>query len=116
MAYWNTGDEDSDDSRFRAAGLSGCGMYVMAGSWCMGQVRGRFEEALPVEWFVPDHWVRGWDGGTRTATKLVKCGLWKRVEGGYLFAVIRPNNTPDAVREVRKGARDRKRRQRSELP
>jgi hypothetical protein len=116
MTYWYIGDEESEDPRFRAVEADGCGMYHMAGSWCMSQVRGRPESDIPIEWLVPDHWVRGWPNGSRTAAKLVKHALWQRVQGGYRFAWLRNVNEPDAVRTIRKRERDKKRRSRSEQP
>ena len=108
MTFWNIGDEEHEDERFRAV-PGGFGLYHGAGSYCLGQVRGRRIE-LPAEWFVPDHFVRGWDNGhgPAIAKGLVSVGLWEQVRGGYRFAWIRDSNTPDRVREVRKRWRTEK--------
>ncbi len=93
------GDEEPDDRRFRQAGIAASGLYHMAGAQCMHEVRNR--QRLPVEWLIPDHFVRSWPNGARAAGKLVEVGLWERVEGGYCFAWVRPQNTPAAVRAKR---------------
>jgi len=113
VTYFNVGDEEHADPRFRAV-PGGLGLYVGAGSWCMAQVRGQRVE-LPAEWFVPDHFVRSWDNGrgATIAKGLVRVSIFARVddtglESGYRFAWIRDNNTPDAVRKLRKRWRDEK--------
>jgi hypothetical protein len=71
MTFWNVGDEESKDQRFCAVGLDGFGLYRLAGSWCMSEIRDRRAD-LPAEWFIPSWWVAG---RTRAANKLVKHGL-----------------------------------------
>jgi hypothetical protein len=113
--WWWIGDEESEDQRFRAV-PGGFGLYHAAGSWCMSQVRGiRDDSQLPIEWFVPDHWIRGWPRGPRIAKGLETVGLWKRIDGepGYRYAWIRPQNTAAAVRDKRRRERDKKRDQRA---
>ena len=105
MTFWQIGDEEPEDPRFVAAGPGACGLYHMAGAWCMRQVRYRPEIEVPPEWFVPDRWVRGWPNGARLANRLVDVGLWARVRGGYHYAWIRPGNTADYVRDKRAGER-----------
>jgi hypothetical protein len=107
MAWWNTGDEEHADERLRQAGLAAFGLYVAAGSWCLGEIRSR--SGLPQEWLIPDWFVTSWGPeGRRAAKKLVEVGLWKRVQGGYLYAWIRATNTPDAVAKRRKWWRENK--------
>jgi hypothetical protein len=107
MTFWNIGDEEHSDPRFRAV-PGGLGLYAGAGSWCMAQVRGKRGD-LPLEWFIPDHFIRGWDDGRgpRIAKGLERVGIWERVEDGplergYRFAWIREGNTPDTIRKLRK--------------
>jgi len=111
--FWNIGDEEPDDPRFTQAGPGACGLYFMAGAWCLRQVRWRPEAEIPGEWFIPDRWVRGWPNGARLAARLVAVGLWTATTGGYYFEWIRPENTPDAVRADRKRKRAKKARQRA---
>jgi hypothetical protein len=113
LTFWNVGDEEWSDPRFIRAGSGSFELYHKAGSWVMGQVRGRPESEIPVEWFVPDEYVRGQRNGTRLANGLVRQGMWERVDYGYRFAWIRKGNTPDAVRTIRKNEREKKARQRA---
>jgi hypothetical protein len=115
MSFWFTGDEEPEDPRFREAGVAACGLYHMSGAHCMRQVRNQ-RDVLPAEWFISDHWVRGWPNGPRTAGRLVQAGLWESVDGGYRFAWIRDQNTPAAVGRARARERDKKRNQRSNVP
>jgi hypothetical protein len=108
MTFWEIGDEEPEDPRFIAAGPGACGLYHMAGAYCMRQARYRPEHEVPPEWFVSDQWARGWQNGSRLAARLVENGLWFRVPGGYKFDWIRPRNTADAVRAKRKKERDKK--------
>jgi hypothetical protein len=117
MSFWFVGDEEPVDPRFREAG-SATFLYFMAGAHCMREVRNR--QQLPAEWLVPDHFVRSWPNGARAAGKLVKVGLWERIDGGYCFAWIRPQNTPAAIRanrakELQKWERRQARKRRSAL-
>ena len=68
--FWNTGDEEHSDEKFRAAGLDGFGLYTAAGSWCLGDIRGKRGD-LPAVWFVPDWFVRSWPSGIKAAKRLV---------------------------------------------
>jgi hypothetical protein len=77
-------------------------------------VRGTRGE-LPAEWFIPDHFIRGWDDGRgpRIAKALERVGILARVdhgelERGYRFVWIRECNTPETVRKLRKRWRDEK--------
>lgn len=106
--WWNTGDEEQSDPRFRAAGLAAVGLYVMAGSYCLFEMRGKSD--LPSEWFIPDWQIKTWDGSAQAAKKLVAAELWKRVPGGYEFVWIRKSNEPDAIRKRRKEWNDQKRK------
>jgi hypothetical protein len=115
VSFWFIGDEEVDDPRFYEAGLAARGLYYAAGGQCMREARGR---PLPAEWFIPDRWVRGWPNGQRTAGRLVQVGLWERVDGGYCFAWIRPQNTPAALKanrakELRKWEQKQARKRRS---
>jgi hypothetical protein len=112
MTFWNIGDEEHSDPRFEIAGPGSFELYHKAGSWCMGQIRGRPEDEIPVEWFIPDSFVRGQHNGQRIAKRLDAVGLWARVECGYRFAWIRHGNTADYVRERRKQDREKPSRQR----
>lgn len=105
MTFWQIGDEEPEDPRFIAAGPGACGLYHMAGAWCMRQVRYRPESEIPREWIVPDRWVKGWPNGVRLANRLMTSGLWYRVHGGYGYAWIRPSNNTDYVREKRAAER-----------
>jgi hypothetical protein len=107
MTYWLIGDEEPEDHRFIQAGPGACGLYFMAGAWCMRQIRYRPESEIPPEWFIPDHYVRSWPNGARLAARLVHTGLWVSVEGGYYFTWIQPDNTADHVRGERKRERDK---------
>jgi hypothetical protein len=113
MTFWNVGDEEHSDERFIRAGRGSFELYHKAGSWCMGQVRGRPYEEIPVEWFIPDEYVRGQPNGPKIAQGLIAEKMWARVEYGYRFAWIRDGNTPDAVRRTRKHERAKKARQRA---
>lgn len=120
MSFWFTGDEEPDDQRFRDAGLAACGLYQMAGAACMGKVRNQ-RTPLPARWFVPDHLVRSWPNGARSAARLVRVGLWERTDGGYFYVWIRKQNTPEALRanrakELRKWERKQTRKRATELP
>jgi hypothetical protein len=115
MTFWLMGDEEPADDRFRAAGIAASGLYHMAGAQCMREVRNQ-RDPLPAQWFIPDHWVRGWPSGPRTASRLVQVGLWERVDGGYRFAWIRDQNTPAAVGRSRARYREKKRNQRANVP
>ncbi|WP_156448333.1 hypothetical protein [Mycobacterium sp. NAZ190054] len=70
----------------------------------MAQVRGK--HYVPDQWEVPDYLVRGW-GAAKAAAALVRAGLWVRVPGGYRYAWIRKENTPDRLRALRKRERDK---------
>jgi hypothetical protein len=107
MTFWNIGDEEHGDTRFIEAGPGSFELYHKAGSWCLGQIRGRPESAIPAEWFIPDEWVNGQYDGARLAVALIGVGLWARVERGYRFAWIRDGNTTDTVRRLRKNNRER---------
>jgi hypothetical protein len=113
MTWWLIGDEESEDQRFRAV-PGGFGLYHAAGSWCMGQIRGVRDEQLPIEWFIPDHWIKGWPSGARIAQGLESVGLFKRISGepGYRYGWIRQQNTVAHVREMRRREREKKRGQR----
>lgn len=100
MSWFNIDDELHGDPRFRQAGLDAFGLYAAAGSWCLGDVRGR-PGPLPKEWLVPDYFVAGWPSGAKAAKKLVTAGLWEKVDAGYRFAWIRESNTPAAVSKRR---------------
>ena len=115
MVFWNVGDEEHSDPRFIRAGEGSFELYHKSGSWCLGQVRGRPEAEIPVEWFVPDEWVRGQRHGPRLAKGLVAQGLWERVEHGYRFAWIRAGNTADYVRRKRKQDREKPYRKRGRM-
>jgi hypothetical protein len=101
MSFWLIGDEEPEDPRFVDAGPGACGLYFLAGAACMRQVRYRPENEVPLEWIVSDRWVRGWPNGVRLANRLVKVGLWVRVQGGYRYGWIQTRNKADAVREKR---------------
>ena len=116
MTFWFSGDEEPEDPRFIAAGPGACGLYFMAGAHCMRQTRYRPEDEIPAEWFVSDHWVRGWPNGLRLAARLVDNGLWVRIPGGYAFDWIQKRNTADAVRAKRKKEREKKARGRVDSP
>jgi hypothetical protein len=107
MTFWHTGDEEHEDPRFRAV-PGGLGLYVTAGSWCMSRVRYRPEAELPAEWFIPDEWVKGQPSGRRIAAGLERQCVWERLDGGYRYAWIRYQNTPDYVRRQRKREREKK--------
>lgn len=100
--FWFVGEEEHNDPRFSTASL---GLYVRAGSWCMHEVHNRRME-LPPEWEVPAWVIKGW-GATRLANELIAQGIWERVPNGYVFDWIRPQNTPEALRQKRKGATNR---------
>lgn len=107
MAWWYVGDEEADDERFRAV-PGGLGLYVGAGSHCLRQIRYRPEAEIPPEWFIPDHWIKGWPNGSRIANALAREGLFVKMYGGFGFAWIREQNTADAVRRQRKRDREKK--------
>jgi hypothetical protein len=107
--WWFVGDEEIND-QFVNVGFAGFGLYHMAGSWCMSQIRGRPEAEVPAEWFIPDWVIRGW-GAQRVAHQLCAEGLFTRLQGGYSFGWIRSGNTPDAVRRKRKADREKPSRQ-----
>ncbi|MCV7179536.1 hypothetical protein [Mycolicibacterium sphagni] len=106
MAFWFTGDGEHEDSRFIdgvPGGLpAGLGLYTAAGSRCMYSIRYRREREIPAQWFIPDHWVRGQPNGVRIAKALARNGVLIRMDGGYGFGWIRPENTPDALKASRK--------------
>lgn len=105
MTFWLIGDEEPADPRFIAAGPGACGLYFMAGAHSMRQTRYRPEGEIPEEWFISDHWVRGWPNGPRLAARLVDNGLWRRATGGYEFAWIQRRNEADTVRAKRAAER-----------
>lgn len=107
MTYWHIGDEEPEDPRFVTAGPGACGLYFMAGAWCLRQVRYRPENEIPGEWLISDRWVRGWPNGVRLAGRLVDVGLWLRVQGGYEYGWLQQRNTADAVRTNRKKEREK---------
>jgi hypothetical protein len=107
VTFWNIGDEEHSDPRFIRAGPGSFELYHKAGSWCMGQIRGRPEAEIPVDWFIPDEWVKGQHNGPRTAKGLITQGMWERVEYGYRFAWIRDGNTTDYARKRRKTDREK---------
>lgn len=57
--------------RFAAAGL-----WAVAGSWVAGQ---------ETDGFVPDYMIRVWGPTQKTVESLVNAGLWKEIQGGYIF-------------------------------
>jgi len=105
VTWWLWGDDEHCDKRFNEAGTHAMGLYVRAGSWCMGKVRYRPEREIPAEWFVPDDQVKAWCGSVRQANRLVDVGLWYRARGGYGFAWIRTENTADTLRAKRAAER-----------
>lgn len=107
MTFWEIGDEEPEDPRFVSAGPGACGLYFMAGAWCMRQVRYRPENEIPDEWLIPDRWVRGWPNGVRLAGRLVDVGLWIQVDGGYRYGWLQPRNAAESVRTKRKKERDK---------
>lgn len=111
MTFWNIGDEEHSDRRYTEAGHGSFELYHKAGSWCMGQVRGRPESEIPTEWFIPDEWVNGQHNGPKLARGLIAVGMWERVRHGYRFAWIRDGNTAEYVRRRRKIDRDKPSRQ-----
>jgi hypothetical protein len=113
MTFFNTGDEECTDQDW-LTNPAAKGVYDLAGSFVMNQIRNRRgEEAIPDDWFIPEWFVASIRGGRRHASFLVSVGKWKRVEGGYRFVVILPGNTPAAVREQRRKERDKKAAQRA---
>jgi hypothetical protein len=111
--YFNIGDEECTDQDW-LTNLAAKGLYDMAGSFVMNQLRNRYgEEAVPDDWFIPGYFVDSIRGGRRAASYLVSVGKWKRVDGGYRFVVLQKGNTPGAVRELRRKERERKAAQRA---
>lgn len=65
MTYWNIGDEECNDPDF-LANPAAAGLYYLAGSSCMRQIYNRRgDDAIPVEWFVPDHFVTSIKNGPK---------------------------------------------------
>ena len=65
--------------------------------------------------------MRSWPNGARSAARLVQVGLWEHTDGGYFYAWIRKQNTPDAIRanrakELRKWERKQTRNRAEETP
>lgn len=107
MTYWNIGDEECNDPDF-LANPAAAGLYYLAGSSCMRQIYNRRgDDAIPVEWFVPDHFVTSIKNGPKLGAYLVSTGKWKRVPAGYRYLFIQPGNTTDAVRRFRKADREK---------
>ncbi|WP_139830455.1 hypothetical protein [Mycobacterium paraense] len=110
MTFWFTGEEEHQVFTT----TSSLGLYTRAGSWCMAQIRYRPEAEIPAEWFIPDWLVKGW-GAVRQANELVAQGMWEPLEGGWRYVWIRPENTPNAVRQKRKREREKKSRKREKV-
>jgi hypothetical protein len=66
MSWFNVDDKSHSDNRFRQVGLDGCGLYAVAGSYCMDQL---------TDGFVPDWFIKSWPGGPKAAEKLVSAGI-----------------------------------------
>lgn len=99
MSWFNIGDECHDDPRFREVGLAGCGLFAIAGSYCMDQL---------TDGFVPKWFVKSWPGGTKAAKKLVAAGIWANVDGGCQYVEWKEALTRAYVEAKKKKWRDDK--------
>ena len=103
MTWFGIGDEEWCDPRFEKVGLDGRGLDDAAGSFCMGQIRGRSDSDVPVEWFIPATrraWAAQRDAESLKNLSPRDCG--KRLPLGFTFAWLQPCNTTDTARKTKK--------------
>src|ERR1051326_4951718 len=81
MPWFKVDDKIHDHEKARKAGVAAMGLWSLAGSWCMDNLKDGF-----VPEGVPIRWARNYRA---LATALVKAGLWteavKDGEKGWLF-------------------------------
>jgi hypothetical protein len=103
MPFFLIGDEEPDDPIMHDAGLDGFGLFCAAGAFCMHHL---------TEGFVPSYYIANWQGGRKAAAKLVKLGIWGRVDGGYHFVEWK-QRSKEQVLAAREAARLRQQRARN---
>lgn len=111
MPDFRIDDTASEHPKLRAAGLQAFGLWSAAGSWCMNP-------AHLTDGWVPLHYVQGWDGGRKSAKKLVEVGLWRDETrdgiAGYQYHDWADfQRTREAIEEEKRKAKDRMARVRS---
>lgn len=111
MPDFRIDDTASEHPKLRAAGLQAFGLWSAAGSWCMNP-------AHLTDGWVPMHYVQSWDGGKKSAKKLVDVGLWREEPrdgmAGYQFHDWEHfQRTAKAIEDEKRKARDRMARVRS---
>lgn len=100
MSWFNIDDKAHSDDRFNRAELDGCGLFAVAGSYCMDHL---------TDGFVPRWFVKQRPGGLRAAKKLVAVGLWAVVEDGYQFVEWKEALTREYVEAKKEKWREDKR-------
>lgn len=104
MPWFAVDDDLPHHPKVTAAGNSAMGMWVRAGAWSMKYLT---EGHIPAE-------IAQTLGSTTDASRLVKAGLWERVEDGYRFHEWGPRQRSKAkVTQDRKAGRERIRKLRA---
>lgn len=102
MTWFKVDDKLWGHPKWMALPAAARALWVTAGSYCASnETDGRLSAAM----------IPPLGGRPRDADKLVECGLWERVEGGYLFhdwAEYQP--TKAQVRAEREAVKERQRR------
>ena len=101
MPWFKVDDTLPFHAKIVMAGNTALGLWVRAGAWSSQQL---------TDGFIPDHIVRAL-GTVTIASRLVSCGLWSRVDGGFLMHDYLDYNPSRAdVEKDREEARQRMRR------
>lgn len=109
MTWFKVDDTLAFHRKVVAAGNAAMGLWVRAGSFCAQQL---------TDGFVPEHMAVVL-GTPAQAQRLISAGLWREVEGGYMFHEWNENGrqpTSQGVRERRQTDADRQAKWRAENP
>lgn len=103
MSHFYVDDQLAFHPKVLAAGNEAMGMWVRAGAWSKSTCTGGF---------IPDEMAASL-GTPKVIARLVKAGLWERVERGYQFhdwTEVAGNHSPEREKAIRRGNADRQAR------
>ncbi|MFJ9387739.1 hypothetical protein ACIRON_02890 [Nocardioides sp. NPDC101246] len=94
MVWFKVDDKLHDHDKAHDAGTPAMGLWVLAGSWASDNC---------TDGFVPERVLSRW-GTKAMASRLVAAGLWRRVDGGWLFHDWGRYNPSAAATEAKREA------------